>query len=91
MDKWEYIKRISEASDHYGDKLLDLMDKCGAYNLREVSEDTAKAYYEQLKMTHCCPLLCTQLQQIMWITQREGERNEEETQRPGSPAESSHW
>lgn len=49
MDKWEYIKRISEASDHYGDKLLDLMDKCGAYNLREVSEDAAKAYYEQLK------------------------------------------
>lgn len=33
MDKWEYIKRISEASDHYGDKLLDLMDKCCAYNL----------------------------------------------------------
>lgn len=35
------------------------MDKCGAYNLREVSEDAAKAYYEQLKMTHCCPLLHT--------------------------------
>lgn len=49
MDKWEYIKRISEASDRYGDKLLDLMDKCGAYNLRDVSEDAAKAYYEQLK------------------------------------------
>lgn len=49
MDKWEYIKRISEESDHYGDKLLDLMDKCGAYNLREVSEDAAKTYYERLK------------------------------------------
>lgn len=49
MDKWEYIKRISEESDHYGDKLLDLMDKCGACNLREVSEDAAKTYYERLK------------------------------------------
>lgn len=25
------------------------MDKCGVYNLREVSEDAAKAYYEQPK------------------------------------------
>ena len=49
MDKWEDIKRILERREHYGDKLLDLMDKCGAYNLREVSEDAAKAYYEQLK------------------------------------------
>lgn len=68
-----------------------MVTSSSTFNLREVSEDTAKAYYEQLKMTHCCHLLCTQLQRIMWITQREGERNEEETQRPGSPAESSHW
>lgn len=35
--------------DEYGDKLLELMDKYNAKSLREITEEQAKEYYEELK------------------------------------------
>ncbi len=49
MNKWDYIEKISKLSNRYGDKLLELMDKYNANNLREITEEQAIEFYEELK------------------------------------------
>ena len=48
MDKWEYIKIISNYSNRYGDKLLELLDINGKTNLQEITFEEAKEFYENL-------------------------------------------
>ena len=48
MDKWEYIKIISNYSNRYGDKLLELLDINEKTNLQEITLDEAKRYCEKL-------------------------------------------
>lgn len=49
MSKWNYIKKISATSDKYGDKLLLLMDKYNKSNLRDITLEEAKEFWEMLK------------------------------------------
>lgn len=49
MSKDDYIKLISPNSDRYGDKLLLLMDKYNKNNLRDITLDEAKEFWEELK------------------------------------------
>lgn len=46
-----YIRRISEMSDHYGNKLVELMEKYGHRNLQEVTLQEAKTYCERMEAT----------------------------------------
>ena len=48
MDKWEYIKIISDSSNRYGDKLLELLDINKKNNLQEITFEEAKEFYEKL-------------------------------------------
>lgn len=48
MDKWYYINLISDLSDKYGDKLLALMEFYCKNNLREITLEEAKEFYEKL-------------------------------------------
>ena len=48
MDKWEYIKIISNYSNRYGDKLLELLDINGKTNLQEITFEEAKEFYQKL-------------------------------------------
>ena len=48
MDKWEYIKIISNYSNRYGDKLLELLDINEKTNLQEITFEEAKEFYENL-------------------------------------------
>ena len=48
MDKWEYIKIISNYSNRYGDKLLELLDINGKTNLQEITFEEVKEFYEKL-------------------------------------------
>lgn len=48
MDKWEYIKIISNYSNRYGDKLLELLDINGKTNLQEITFKEAKEFCEKL-------------------------------------------
>ena len=43
-----YIEKISRLSDKHGDKLLELMDRYNANNLREITEEQSKEFYEEL-------------------------------------------
>lgn len=43
-----YIKKISEMSDRYGDKLIELMDRYKVTGLREITEEQAKEFYEEI-------------------------------------------
>lgn len=45
-EKTYYIEQISNASDKFGDKLLLLMDKYHKNNLREITEQEVKEFYE---------------------------------------------
>lgn len=45
-----YKKLISQASDRYGSKLIELMNYYNVHNLQMVSEEQAKEYYEKFKM-----------------------------------------
>lgn len=47
MDKWDYIKEISKASDKYGDLLLELMEENHVSNLQQITEEQAKEFYER--------------------------------------------
>ena len=49
MDKWNYIKKISAASDKYGDKLVELMHKYNALNLQEITYEQAKTFWKELE------------------------------------------
>ena len=43
-----YIEEISKLSDRYGDKLLELMNRYNAISLREITEEQAKEFYEEI-------------------------------------------
>ena len=49
MSKDDYIKLISANSDRYGDKLLLLMDKYNKNNLRDITLEEAKEFWEELE------------------------------------------
>ena len=49
MSKWNYIEKISAASSRYGDKLLELMEKHNKSNLRDITLEEAKEFWEALK------------------------------------------
>jgi len=49
MSKDDYIKLISSNSDRYGDKLVLLMDKYNKSNLRDITLDEAKEFWEELE------------------------------------------
>ena len=49
MSKWNYIEKISAAGDKYGDKLQLLMDKYNKSNLRDITLDEAKEFWEELE------------------------------------------
>ena len=48
MDKWDYIKIISNYSNKYGDKLLELLDINEKTNLQEITFEEAKEFCEKL-------------------------------------------
>lgn len=48
MDKWDYISKISNLSDKYGNLLLDMMEKHNKYNLIEITYEEAIEFYENL-------------------------------------------
>lgn len=43
-----YLAEISNWSNRYGDKLMDLMTKNNKKCLRDATSDEAKSYYEEL-------------------------------------------
>ena len=49
MSKWNYIEKISAAGDKYGDKLQLLMDKYNKSNLRDITLEEAKEFWEEIK------------------------------------------
>ena len=49
MSKDDYIKLISANSNKYGDKLLELMDKYNKNNLRDITLEEAKEFWEALE------------------------------------------
>lgn len=49
MNKDKYIKMISAKSNRYGDKLLELMDKYNKPNLKEITLEEAKEFWEELE------------------------------------------
>ena len=49
MDKWDYIKLISNKDSRYGHLLLELMDRNNKNNLLEITELEAKDFYEELQ------------------------------------------
>ena len=48
MNKWEYIKIISNYSNRYGNKLLELLDINRKTNLQEITFEEAKEFCEKL-------------------------------------------
>lgn len=48
MDKWDYIKLISERDNRYGYLLLEMMDRYNKNNLIEITCDEAKTFYEEI-------------------------------------------
>ena len=48
MDKWDYIKKISERGDVYGgcNGTLDLLRWCNKLNTASVTEAEARAFFE---------------------------------------------
>lgn len=49
MDKWDYISLISRFSDNYGNELINMMETYNKSNLRQITFEEAKEYYEELK------------------------------------------
>lgn len=49
MDKWDYISLISKCSDNYGDELINMMETYNKCNLRQITLEEAKEYYDELK------------------------------------------
>lgn len=49
MDKWDYISKIRNYPSNEIELLLDLMDVCNKTNLRDITYEEAKEYYENLK------------------------------------------
>lgn len=49
FQKRNYIKKISTKSDRYRDKLLKRMEKYNKFNLRDISFEEAKEFWEELE------------------------------------------
>jgi len=49
MSKDKYIMLISARSNRYGDKLLLLMDKYNKNNLRDITLEEAKEFWQALE------------------------------------------
>lgn len=47
-DKWNYIMKISQMGDKYGNLLLDFMNKYNLNNLYTSTYEQAKEYYIEL-------------------------------------------
>jgi hypothetical protein len=47
MTKDQYIKLISQASDKYGSKLVELMDHYNAQSLRELTLEQIEKWYKE--------------------------------------------
>ena len=50
MDKYDYIKILSKESDKYGNILIQMMDRYDANNLRDMSEEQVKEFYEDWRI-----------------------------------------
>ncbi len=50
-ERLDYLRKISAMSDHYGNKLVELMEKYGHRNLQEVTLQEAKTYCERMEAT----------------------------------------
>lgn len=48
LSKWDYVRLISEASDRYGNKLLQMMEQYNKGSLIEMTLEEVKEFYEQL-------------------------------------------
>lgn len=48
MSKDEYIVKISNLGDKYGNTLLDLLDYYDKFGLRELTLEEIKFYYENI-------------------------------------------
>lgn len=46
MTKWDYIQKISQMSDMYGNLLLSMMDKYNKNCLLDITEEEAKEFYD---------------------------------------------
>lgn len=44
----ETNEKIASFGDHYGNTLIELMDRCGSYSLQEVSEEEALDFLKEL-------------------------------------------
>jgi len=42
-------EKINQYCDRYGDKLIELMDRCDVTNLRDIPEEKALIFLEELK------------------------------------------
>ena len=49
MHKDFYIILISQLSDRYGNELINMIEQYNKSNLREITYEEAKEYYEKLK------------------------------------------
>ena len=47
MNVTDYIREISLCSNRYGDKLIELMERCNVTNLASVTLEQAKDFYER--------------------------------------------
>lgn len=45
MNKWDYIKLISNLSDLYGNKLLEMLDYYNKDNLQDITLEEANDFY----------------------------------------------
>lgn len=76
MNKSRLVSIISKASNKYGDKLVDFMDKYNLYNLQSASEEQLQEYIEEkglveMKLDDRLPkLIKEEWEQV----QREGEK-----------------
>ena len=75
MNKSRLVSIISKASNKYGDKLVDFMDKYNLYNLQSASEEQLQEYIEEkglveMKLDDRLQKLIKEWEQV----QREGEK-----------------
>lgn len=57
MDKWDYISKIRNYPSNEVELLLDLMDSYDKTNLRDITYEEAKEYYEilvEIKENNLC-------------------------------------
>ena len=50
MNKWDYVRLISDASDRYGNKLVEMMDYYNKGSLIEITLEEVKEFYEKLNI-----------------------------------------